>query len=76
MPFAATWVDLQIIILSEVSQTEKDKYHMISLIYGVLKKMIQMNLFTKQNQTHRLRKHTYSYQRGKVGGEDKLGAWD
>ena len=26
MPFAATWMDLEIIILSEVSQTEKDKY--------------------------------------------------
>ena len=35
MPFAATWVDLEIIILSEVSQTEKDKYHMISLICGI-----------------------------------------
>ena len=33
MPFAATWMDLEIIILSEVSQTEKDKY-MISLICG------------------------------------------
>ena len=32
MPFAATWMDLDIIIRSEVSQTEKDKYHMISLI--------------------------------------------
>ena len=31
MPFAATWVDLEIIILSDVSQTENDKYHMISL---------------------------------------------
>ena len=31
MPSAATWMDLVIIILSEVSQTEKDKYHMISL---------------------------------------------
>ena len=31
MPFAATWMDLEIIVLSEVSQTEKDKYHMISL---------------------------------------------
>ena len=30
--FAATWTDLEIIILSEVSQTEKDKYRMISLI--------------------------------------------
>ena len=32
MPFAATWMDLEIIIVSEVSQTEKDKYHMISQI--------------------------------------------
>ena len=31
MPFAATWMDLEIIILNEVSRKEKDKYHMISL---------------------------------------------
>ena len=36
--FAATWIDLKIIILSEVSQTEKDKYHMISLIGGIFKR--------------------------------------
>ena len=47
MPFAATWMDLDIIILSEVNQTEKDKYHMISLICRV-KKKTQMNLYTKQ----------------------------
>ena len=35
MPFAATWIDLEIIIVSEVSQTEKDKYHMILLIRGI-----------------------------------------
>ena len=35
MPFAATWMELEIIILSESSQTEKDKYHMISLICGI-----------------------------------------
>ena len=51
MPFAATWMDLEIIILSEVSQTEKDKYHMISLICGILKKIIQMNFFTKQRDS-------------------------
>ena len=35
MPFAATWKDLEIIILSEVSQKEKDKYYMVSLICGI-----------------------------------------
>ena len=35
MSFAATWMDREIITLSEVSQTEKDKYHMISLICGI-----------------------------------------
>ena len=38
MPFAATWMDLEIIILSEVSQTQEDKYYMILLICGILKK--------------------------------------
>ena len=31
MPFAATWMDIEMIVLSTVRQTEKDKYH-ISLI--------------------------------------------
>ena len=35
MPFTATWMQLEIIILSEVSQKEKDKHHMISLICGI-----------------------------------------
>ena len=35
MPLAATWTDPEIIILSEISQTEKDKFHMISLICGI-----------------------------------------
>ena len=35
MPFAATWMALETLILSEVSQKEKDKYQMISLIPGI-----------------------------------------
>ena len=31
MPFAAIWMDLEIVILTEVSQTEKEKYCMASL---------------------------------------------
>ena len=44
-------------------KTEEDKCHMISPIYGILKKMIQMNLFTKQKQTQRHRQQTYGYER-------------
>ena len=35
MPFAVIWMQLEIIILSEVSQKEKDKYHTIALICGI-----------------------------------------
>ena len=38
MPLAATWMQLDIIILSEMSQTEKDKNQMIWLIYGIFRK--------------------------------------
>ena len=34
MPFAATWMDVEMIKLSEIDQKEKDKYHMISLVCG------------------------------------------
>ena len=35
IPFAATWMDPEMIVLSEVCQKEKDKYRMISLICGI-----------------------------------------
>ena len=35
MPFAATWMDLQIAMLSEVNHSEKEKYHMTSTICGI-----------------------------------------
>ena len=49
-----TWMDLEIIMRSEVSQKEKDKYHKIPLICGTLN-MTQMNLCMKQKQSHRHR---------------------
>ena len=45
-PFAATWMDLEIIILSEVSQTEKDKYH-IAYMWNLKKKNITSELIYK-----------------------------
>ena len=62
MPFAATWMDLGSIILSEVSQAEKEKCHMISLICKIQNEIIQLNLLTKQKETHRLREQTYGFQ--------------
>ena len=35
IPCAATWMDLKIVIQSEVSQTEKEKYHMTSFIHAI-----------------------------------------
>ena len=35
LPFATTWVEMESIMLSKISQTEKDKHHMISLTCGI-----------------------------------------
>ena len=60
MPFAATRMDLEMIILSEVSQTKTNIIGYHSYVESSLK-MIQMNLFTKQKQTYRYQKQTYGY---------------
>ena len=62
--FKTTLMDLEIIILSEVNQTEKDKY--MGYRWN-LKNMIQMNLYTRLEQTYKHRKQTDDYQRGKWG---------
>ena len=64
MPLAAKWLDLQNIVLSEVNQRQIYITYMWNL-----KKMIQMNLFIKQEQPHRHRKQNYSYQREKAEQE-------
>ena len=50
--FAETWTDLETVILSEVSQIEKGKYHMISLICGIyLKKRKETNELIYKTET-------------------------
>ena len=71
MPFAATWMNLEVILLSEVSQTKKHKYYMKSLICRALK-MIQMNLFTKQKDTQNQRMNLWLP--GGKGRERELGS--
>ena len=54
MALAATWMQLEILILSEESQKEKDKYYMI--IYMWYLKYGTNDLSKKQQQTHRHRR--------------------
>ena len=42
--FVVRWMDLESILQSEVSQKEKNKYHMLTHIYGILKKKKKMVL--------------------------------
>ena len=52
-------------LLHQVSQKEKDKYHMISLICGI-KNMAEMNLSEEKKQTHRYREQTCGCQAGGI----------
>ena len=59
MLFVATWMDLVIIIVSEVNQTEKNKYDMVSLIGRIL------NDTQKQTQRHKKKKLTKKEKMGR-----------
>ena len=65
MTFAAIWMELETLILSEVSQKEKDKYHMISLISGFL--TYGTNEPFHRKETHGLGEQTCGCQRGGGG---------
>ena len=47
MPFAAVWMDIDIIIINDMSVRERQISYDIAYMWN-LKKMVQMNLFTKQ----------------------------
>ena len=51
--FLATWMDVEIIMPSEVSQSMRHQYQMLSLTWGI-KKKDTMNFFAGQILTHRL----------------------
>ena len=46
--FVVRWMDLESVIQSEVSQKEKNKYRMLTYIYGILKKMVLVSLGSGQ----------------------------
>ena len=69
MLFATAWMDLKIVIRSEVSQTEKEKYHMTSLICGISKEMIQMNLLPNRKRLTDL-ENELTVARGRMRGRD------
>jgi len=54
MPFAATWMNLEIIILSKPDRKRQMSFDIVCI--WNLKKIIQMNLFTEQKETHRDKK--------------------
>ena len=62
------WTNIEIIIQSEVSPTEKDKYCILIHIYGI-RKMVLMNLFAGQQRRSRHREQTYGHR----GGEEREG---
>ena len=80
MPFAATWIQLEILLLREVNQNEKDVYHTISFICRIYN-IAQMNLSTELKQTHKHREQPCSCQEGReweegVGWTENLGLVD
>ena len=80
LPFAATWMDLENIILSEVSQTEKDKYYMIPLIKTNIicgiKKWYKWSYLQNRNRLADIENKLMVTKGEREVGRDKLGVWD
>ena len=73
--FAATWVDLEIIMLSEVSQTMRHQHQMLSLTCGTLKRGHNELLCRTDTDSQTLK--TYGFQMRQIGGwGNTLRVWD
>ena len=75
MPFAATWMELETLTLSEVSQKEKDNHHMISHIWNLI---YCTNEPFHRKKNHELGEQTYGCQGEgeRVGWSGSLGLTD
>lgn len=60
--FVAKWMDSEGITLSEISQVEKNKYGMISLVHGVYKTQQSREYVFKKKQISRYREQARGYQ--------------
>ena len=68
LPFATAWMELERVMLSEISQAMKNKYHMISPISGTL----STKQTSKQNRTTDVKiKNKVTVTRGEVGGDNR-----
>ena len=83
LPFAATWMDLEGIMLSEMSDRERQILYDITYhLYVESKKYNKLVNITKKKQTHRYREQTSGYPsgkgrgRGNIGVSVKQGLWD
>ena len=76
MPFAVTCMDLEIVTLSEVSQTQKGKYHMILLICGIQKNGTNEPIYKTEIESQILQKICRKFVENKFmvtnGERDKL----
>ena len=74
MPFAATWMDLEIVILREVNQIEKDKHKI--LLISESKKNDTNELIYKMETDSQIQRMNLQLPGGKGGGRIRLGVWD
>ena len=65
------WINLEPLIQSEVSQKEKNKYHILTYIYMESRKMVLMNLFAGQQWRNRHREQTFGHKAGGMRERDK-----
>ena len=74
VPFAETWIDLETVIQSEVSQKEKNKYHIMLLICGIQKNGTDELICKAEIETQVQRTNLWT-PRG-AGWWNELGYWD